>query len=77
MTDDGPIKAFVMAYDRGDSYQDLVVPAAALREAERELDAERERRRRVAEEARIEAEAAARVRTWRGRLGALWRRWNP
>ena len=74
MTDNGPIKAFVVAYDRGDSYQDLVVPAADLARASAELDAERERRRLAAAEAQAAAERGAARKTWRGRLRAFFAR---
>lgn len=72
MSEDQPHKAFVAAYSQATT--DLVIPLAALRAAELELDAERERRRLAAEEAARAAEAARppsglweRLRSW------IWR----
>lgn len=68
MSEDQPHKAFVAAYSQATT--DLVIPLAALRAAELELDAERERRRRVAEErAKLAARQPGlwqRFRAWLG-----------
>lgn len=68
MSDDAP-KVFVAAYSGG-SDRDLVVPLAALRQAERLLDMERQRRK----EAAAEADERASKRGWRDRLRAIFGR---
>jgi hypothetical protein len=60
MSDEQPARAFVCAYNQ--STTDLVIPLAALKQAEHELDAERERRR---------AEAAEKAKSTRKPSG-LW-----
>jgi hypothetical protein len=69
MTDDNP-RAFVAAYSQATT--DLVIPLAALKQAEAELDAARERRRvEVEENARLVETAR---KPWWERLRAWLRR---
>ena len=71
MTNDDNPRAFICAYDQATT--DLVIPLAALRAAEAELDAERERRRLAAAEAEQAraAEAARKPSLWGRVLAAI------
>lgn len=67
-----PIRAHVGSYPVA---RDVTISAADLQRASDEIDAERLRRRLAAEEAQAAAAEAARAKSWRGWLRAMfWRR---
>ena len=71
MSDDGPIRVLVGAYEIGT--HNLTIPASVLRAADDAILAERERRRVLAAEAEAArlAEAARRRSLW-GRIRAMF-----
>ena len=71
-----PIRVYVGTFPIA---KDVVIPLDVLQRADAEIEAERSRRHALAVEKaqREAAEAAAKRKTWRGWLGALWRRWKP
>ena len=73
MSDDGPIRAYVGSYPIA---RDVTISAVDLQRASDEIDAERQRRAEVSAAAQARAEAAKQAKSWRSRLGGLWRRWN-
>ena len=65
-----PIRVYLGTFPVADA---VTIPAEALRRANDEIDRERERRRLAAEEEQAAAEREAYAKSWRGRLGAMWR----